>query len=115
VFLLFPPLMAFLQWIDRKHVFRMKEQLVVLFVFVATLVPYGLWNQKNHGVFKITPLEGGGGMVHFGYWAGKIPAYTETVYWRNFTGDEVITFVDEDSIPHYIETYEQEWAWVKAE
>jgi hypothetical protein len=109
IFLLFPfvlPLMAYA--VQRKGA-KPIGHLVSMGVFTLTLLPYGLWNQVHHGVFSVTPLEGGGGVMHIGLWAGKIPGYTEHVYWGNFTGDELVRFTPEDSIPANIRAYEREW------
>ena len=77
--------------------------------FALTLLPFTLWNKANHGVLRPTPLEGGGGVFHMGWWSGRIPDYHQHRYWGNFTGDEMIRFVPADSIPANIAAYEHEW------
>ena len=45
-----------------------------------------MWNKINHGIFKITPIEGGAGVANFGFWQLKLPnGYTEKFYWGNST------------------------------
>ena len=115
IFLLFPFLVPIAGWMAVRRPFRPKPHLIAAGIFVMTLLPYGIWNRTHHGVFSVTPLEGGAGVMHFGVWAGKIPGYTEKVYWHNFTGDELVRFTPEDSIPAHIREYEQEWAVVNKE
>lgn len=82
---------------------------LLLGTFLITLLPFSFWNLTNHGVFRPTPLEGGGGVFQMGYWSGRIPDYHQHRYWGNFTGDEMIRFVPADSIPANIRAYEREW------
>jgi len=110
VFLLFPLIYAGCAWLVHRSRTDTKGHLIMLAVFGLTLMPFGFWNLRNHGVFKVTPLEGGGGYMHFSYWCGKMPNYQDHISLRNFTGDELIRFVPEDSIPVHIEAFEQEWA-----
>lgn len=91
-----------------------KEMLAIV-VFVATLVPYGLWNLDHHGVFKVTPLEGGGGVMHIGWWAGRIPGYQEHRYWGNFAGDEIIDFVPQADRAKEIAAFNAEWDRIDAQ
>jgi hypothetical protein len=43
-----------------------------------------MWNYFNHNQFKITPIEGGAGVAHLGYWQLKLPdGYQEPFYWKN--------------------------------
>jgi len=91
------------------------RQLAMLAVCALTMVPYGLWNKRNHGVFSTTPLEGAGSYMHFGAWCGKFPGYTEHVYWHNFAGDELVRFVPDEEIPRYIAAYEAEWDSINAQ
>jgi hypothetical protein len=114
VFLIFPTLFAVAAFLmDRKN-FDVRGQMVMLFTFVVTLLPYGYWNLRNHGVFKVTQLEGGGGYMHFSYWCGKMPGYTDHISLGNFTGDEIIRFTPEDSVPKHIAAFEEEWAEIKS-
>lgn len=112
IFLLFPFLVPVVGWFVQRKEFAFKAHLIAAGVFVITLLPYGMWNRTHHGIFSVTPLEGGAGVMHFGVWAGKIPGYTEKVYWHNFTGDELVRFTPVDSIPANIKAYEQEWVVV---
>lgn len=89
--------------------------LVMLATFFLVLLPYGLWNKRNHGQFKVTPIEGGGGYMHFAYWCGKMPGYTDHFSLGNFTGDELVRFTPEDSVPAHIAAFEREWAFINAQ
>lgn len=115
IFLLFPVGYVVLSfWFDRSRK-ELRANGIMLAVFGATVLPYALWNWSNHGVFKATPLEGAGSYMHIGYWAGKIPGYTDRFYLQNFMGDEVVRFTPEDSIPSHIREYEREWGEFKAQ
>ena len=90
---------------------RILPALIFIGTFALTLVPFSLWNLKHHGVFKPTSLEGGAGVAHFGWWAGKIPGHVDHWYWwGNRTGVEIIPFADEAAIPDNVLAYESEWA-----
>ena len=68
-----------------------KRHVISLIVFSVGLIPFGLWNYNNHGVFKVTSIEGGAGVAHMGYWQYKLPKnYTEKYYWGNNTGDDIL-------------------------
>ena len=93
----------------------MLVQAVMLSTFALTLVPFAHWNKHNHDVYSITPLEGGAGVMHFGWWAGKLPGYTEKVYWNNFAGDELVRFVKDEDLSGNIRAFEAEWEEVNAQ
>lgn len=113
IFLLFPIGYAVLAiFVDRTRA-TIQGSILMLVTFALTVMPYAMWNLRQHGVFKATPLEGAGSYMHIGYWAGKIPGYTDRFYLRNFMGDEVVRFTQEDSIPAHIEVYEREWVEIK--
>lgn len=113
VFLLLPPLYALGRWWYVRERAEAVSQVAVLAVYACTLLPYGIWNARNHGTFRVTPLEGGAGVMHFGYWCGKLPGYTETFYWRNFAGDELVRFVPDSTVPTHIAAYEAEWRTIE--
>ena len=115
IYLLFPFCLAAVAFIIDRRGFHVYRHALVLLVYGATLLPYGWWNLKHHDVFKVTPLESGAGVAHIGFWAGKIPGYTEHFHWGNTTGDEILRFVPEDSIPNNIAEYEREWRAIKQE
>lgn len=77
--------------------------------YLVTLLPFALWNKAHHGVFRATPLEGGGGVYQIGWWAGRFPGYHQHRYWGNFAADEMLRFVPADSVPRNIAAYEREW------
>ncbi|MBZ0205162.1 MAG: glycosyltransferase family 39 protein [Flavobacteriales bacterium] len=114
VFLLFPLAYVTLSWVIDRGASNVRHQLLMLVVFALTVVPFGIWNKVNHGVFKVTPLQGAGSYMHLGYWSGKMPGYTDRFYLRNFNAEEVIHFTPPDSIPANIREYEQEWSNIKA-
>lgn len=109
VYLLLPPCIALVGWWAKRSAFDRSGQLIALSLFAITLLPYGLWNKHNHDVFQLTPLEGGGGVVHMGIWSGLIPGYQEHRYWTNFAGDEILSFTPADSIQKNIAAYEADW------
>lgn len=109
VLLFLPVGLAAINFCRGPSVRMLSTQMVLLSTFSLTLVPFALWNKRNHGVNSITPLEGGAGVMHFGWWAGKLPGYTEKVYWNNFAGDEVVRFVKEEDLAANIRAFENEW------
>lgn len=92
-----------------------KEHTLFVLLFFLTTLPYGLWNLHNHGVFKLTPLEGGGGVMHMGWWSGKIPGHTEHWYWGNTVPHELISFTKPEDVGPNIARFEMEWAAIDAE
>lgn len=114
VFLFFPFMHVALAWmLGERSVGRMRSFAWMLGAFALSVLPYAMWNQRNHGVFSFTPLEGSGALLHMGVWSGKMPAYTEHFIWHNFTGDEVLRFVPDPEVPGHIERFEAEWRDVK--
>lgn len=64
-----------------------KYYVVQACVFIVLLLPFAAWNKKNHDTFKVTTIEGGAGVAHFGIWSFKLPqGYSEHFYWNNTTG-----------------------------
>jgi hypothetical protein len=109
IFLLFPFGYALVAiWFDRSRSGIITNGSMLL-TFMATVLPFALWNMRNHGVFKATPLEGAGSYMHIGYWGGKLPGYTDRFYLQNFMGDELVRFTPKDSIPAHVIEYEREW------
>ncbi|MFT3883915.1 MAG: hypothetical protein QM724_00330 [Flavobacteriales bacterium] len=114
VFLLFPFLRAGFDLLLARRIIAWDRAGVILVTFMATLLPYGFWNHHYHGKFSLTPLEGGGGVMHIGYWAGRIPNYQEMRYWGNITGDETVIFVPRDSVAANIVAFNREWDSIDA-
>jgi hypothetical protein len=78
-FLLFPLVIA--AYLYRS---RLNYALLFLFTYSLLLLPFGYWNYKNHGEFKLTTIEGGAGVAHLGFWAYKLPTnYIDSFYWGN--------------------------------
>ena len=94
VFLFFPLAQVAFDWLWTQREFRLPAAAGFLTLFGLTLLPYGFWNLQHHGVFKVTPLEGGGGVMQIGFWALRMPNYREQHYWTNTMGDEIVQFVD---------------------
>jgi len=83
-FLIFPFLLSvYFIFQDKKN---SRFSLLFISMYLILLIPFGLWNKFNHGVFKVTSLEGGAGVAHLGFWQLKLmDGYTETYYWGNHT------------------------------
>lgn len=113
-FLLLPPAFVLAAWWFQRREADVRGLGLMLLVFGATLVPFGAWNMRHHGVFRVTPLDGGGGYMHFSYWCGKFPGYTDRFSLGNFAGEEILRFTPVDSIPANIARYEREWAMINA-
>jgi hypothetical protein len=112
-FLLFPFALTFL------YLFRKQQRyyfVVHLLVFVLSLISFSVWNYQNHGVFKPTPLEGGGGVAHLSYWSMVLPqGYTEQHYWQNTTGYDLTqpSFASDEEREKNVEKFNQEWFTIK--
>lgn len=109
IFLLLPFLRLAFDLVFFRSTIQWRTMVAYIGTFVLTLLPFTLWNKAHHGVLRPTPLEGGGGVFHMGWWSGRIPDYHQHRYWGNFTGDEMIRFVPADSVPANIAAYEREW------
>ena len=108
--ILFIPFLRFAYYLYKYKKSYLLKNMVFLFLFIASLLPYGFWNLKHHHAFKITPLEGGGGVMHLGYWSPKMINYVEGRYWQNIMYDEhFISFDDDKNIPENIRLFNQEW------
>lgn len=114
-FLLIPFVLVGTAWLVDRKPGLVRSQLLMLLVFCITVVPFGIWTKVNHGIFKVTPLEGAGSYMHLGYWSGKTPGYTDTYYLRNFNGDELLRFTPRDSVASNIRAYGKEWEGIKAQ
>jgi hypothetical protein len=115
IFLLMPFVLVAAAWVMDRKPGMVPPQLLMLAVFCLTVLPFGIWTKVNHGIFKVTPLEGAGSYMHLGYWSGKTPGYTDTYYLRNFNGDELVQFTPRDSVPSHIRAYGKEWEGIKAQ
>jgi hypothetical protein len=114
IFLLFPFCILACDILFKRGRIHWMKEITALVIFGLSLVPFGLWNQRNHGVFSVKPLEGGGGVFHTGYWAGRIPNYQEQRYWGNTTGDEIFDFVPFDDRQKEIAAFNAEWDSIDA-
>ncbi|HEX5001816.1 MAG TPA: hypothetical protein VFW78_04920 [Bacteroidia bacterium] len=109
VILFLPFLLAALGIVTERKAFPFVKNGVMLILFICTMIPYGMWNKSHHGTFKITSIEGGGGVFHLGYWSFKLPDYTENRYWGNYCPREMISFSDEKDRAANIAAYNAEW------
>lgn len=110
IFLFFPFIMFFYFLFFEKKQFR--YSIIFLFFYILLLVPFGLWNLKNHGKFKVTPLEGGAGVAYIGYWQDKLPdEYIDQFYWPNVLKPDMTRFLNyskEEREANKIE-FENQW------
>lgn len=104
-----PFVWAAVVWLSDRRRAVLAPLAVFLLTFVATTVPYGMWNLRNHGVYSVTPIEGGAGVLHFGWWTGRIPGHTENWYWGNFASVEMVDFVPPERVPAEVEAFNAEW------
>lgn len=112
--LLFPAAWIMARWLVAGRSQLWREASLFLIVFACTTLPYAFWNLRSHGVLKPTPLEGGGGVMHMGWWSGKIPGHTEHWYWGNVANQEMLRFTHPDSVQGNIAAFEAEWAAIDA-
>lgn len=113
--LFFPLLWVAARWALERKSFPRRHAFVMLAVFGATLLPYALWNKHHHGVLRPTPLEGGGGVLHMGWWSGKIPGHKEQWYWGNVTNDELLRLTPVAAVPQHVKAYDAEWTHILAD
>ncbi len=107
---LFVPFIFFIHsFLSEAKSFRWIHQSALIVVFLITMIPYGLWNLKNHGVFKVTSIEGGGGVFHLGYWSSKLPDYYVTHYWNNYCTEEMVPMIDTVEKEMYVSQFNEEW------
>ncbi len=109
VVLFFPVVQFGLEWLLRRGQFRAGVALAQLLVYGLTMMPYALWNQRHHGQFKITSIEGGAGVMQLGFWGFRMPGYKEMRTFGNTMGDEPIKFVEPPEVPGYIAQFNREW------
>ncbi len=107
---LFLPFILFVSdwWLQEKR-FSVFKNISILVIYIVSMLPYGYWNYKTHGIFSVTSIEGGGGVLHLGYWSLKMPGYTEKRYWNNGTDKALINFVSDKDIPANIRAFDKEW------
>jgi hypothetical protein len=84
----------------------------MLVIYFLSILPYGIWNFKNHHVVSITPIEGSGGVFHLGYWSFKMPGYVEPRYWRNTMSNEIFNFTSQKEKLKNIAAYNKEWDFI---
>ena len=108
-FLLFPIIFFLIEFFYQKN-----YGLACLFLFTygLLLLPFGFWNKKHHGIFKVTPLEGGAGISHLGYWSFRLPAgYKDTFYWNHWIYKDIFQpqFYSESEQKASVVQYNNEW------
>ena len=57
-FLFFPILLFAFKLITQREKFPLGLGISMLVIYFLTIMPYGIWNLKNHSVISITPIEG---------------------------------------------------------
>jgi hypothetical protein len=91
---------------------NVKFILCMMLVYIMLILPFGIWNHMNHGKFKITPIEGGAGVAHLGFWMHKLPPnYKEEFYWGNqIPNDYLNPFkLSAKDYNDNLESYKKEW------
>lgn len=109
VYLLFPIARLVFSWWYQRRSLSWGTHAITLAVFGATLLPFAFWNKAHHGVFSVTPIEGGGGVFNLGYWCGRIPGYPKERAFENFISDEMVRFIPEERLAEERRAYETEW------
>jgi hypothetical protein len=115
-FLLLPFFMLIVYWItQQKNRKNLKYLFLHLVMFCVSLLPFGYWNYQHHHIFKLTPLQGGAGIAHIGYWAFRLPAnYTENFNWSNNVGDDLFMNLIAERKEHHATLFEAEWLDIQA-
>ena len=113
--ILFIPFIRCGYYLWKRSKLPLLKNMSFIVLFLATLLPYGMWNLKQHGQFKITPLEGGGGAMHAGYWSPKMVGYSANRYWINTMNRDVfVNFATDDESKHNVQLYNNEWDSIDA-
>lgn len=114
-FLLFP-LFHLVLIAARRRALPKNEVLTVVFALLPVL-PYGLWNQRHHDVFSLTPIEGGGPNAHDGLWQLRLPGYTSMRYWggSEMGVEPFALLMSPQTRATNIALYEQEWNQIDRE
>ena len=113
VFLIFPFILFAYFVIHNKKDILFSALFILL--FSAFLIPFGVWNKVNHGVFKITTIDGAAGAMQMGYWALKLPdGYTEPFYWGHNMAYDLTRprFYTKEQEQENIKQYKNEWAMI---
>lgn len=111
VYLLFPLAIACIYLVKGSW----KGSLILLVFFFLTIIPFAFWNATHHGTFKLTPLQGGAGAAHLGFWQHKLPGYQDHHYWRHNMGSEPFSFTRPEQFERNLDQYEKEWSFVYQE
>ena len=73
---------------------RIKYGSVMLVAFILSLIPFAIWNKSKHGIYKVTPLEGGyGAALQSGYWEFRLPkGFTAPYYWGISIDEDLLQY-----------------------
>lgn len=108
--IIFIPFIRTFYFLFRQKELSLQKNATFIILFILTLLPYGFWNLKHHQVFKITPLEGGGGAMYLGYWSPKMVNHVVDRYWKNTTyKDLMINFANEEETQENVKLFNREW------
>ncbi len=111
-FLFFPILLFTFNLISQRKKFPIGLGISMLVIYFLSILPYGIWNLKNHNVISITPIEGAGGVFQLGYWSFKMPGYHEKRYWGNTMSNEIFSFTPISETKKNIRNYNLEWDYI---
>jgi hypothetical protein len=115
-FLLFPVFFLLYKLVCNRD--NIKYYAASFSLYLILLLPFGFWNYENHGIFKVTPMEGGGGVVHIGYWCPKLPeGFRENFYWGNVCVADYTqpSFVSDEERQSNVAKFEGEWNEINSE
>jgi len=111
-FLFFPILLFAFKLITQREKFPVGLGISMLVIYFLSIMPYGIWNLKNHNVISITPIEGAGGKLSLGYWSFKMPGYYEKRYLGNSMSNEIFSFTPKSETKNNIHAYNKEWDYI---
>ena len=115
-FLLFPFVYVFTRVLLTRGR-RIGSDIAFCLLFCIFLLPFGFWSQRAHGIFKVTPLSGGGDVAYLGYWMYRLPhGYRTKFNFNNFISRDMFQpnfFGDDDE--EAIRQYEAECAAMSTE
>lgn len=116
IFLLFPVMLFVYMLLFYRD--SIKYASVMLMVFLFSLIPFALWNKANHGVYKVTPLEGGIGVAfQGGYWDYRLPlGFKAPYYWGMEIDNDLLepSFMTKQEKEAGVKVYISDWEEIEA-
>ena len=109
-FLFFPFILGAYSLLFNKLSLRFNS--IHILIFCLTLIPFSIWNLNNHGVLKVTPIEGASSIAHMGFWNFKLPIdYREDFQYNAVILEDLTSPIDLTKNERHLNKikYEENW------